>query len=514
MKDHYHPPLRSDALAPAWLLACLKLALHLSINLWGGYGIFRDELYYLACADHPAWGYVDQPPLSIFLLWVSRAILGDSLFALRLLPAMAGAALVLATGLLARELGGGRWAVALAALASLVAGHNLAVSSIWSMNAFDSLLVASALLLLARLLRTGRAWYWIPLGATLGLALLNKVGTLWIGLGVLVGVLASRERRWLRTAWPWAAGVLAALLALPYLLWNAGHDWAHLEFIESAVAGKYSGLSPWTFLKALPFNQNPVTLPLWLAGLGWLLFSRRGRAFRPLALVWLTAFFVLLANGQSRAGYLAPAFAVLVAAGGVAWESLGRRHRGIPLALSILLLSGLLLAPFATPMLPVETFIRYSRALGASPGTDEGLELAELPQFYADMFGWREKAEAVAEVFAALPPEDRKRAVAFGENYGRAGAIDYFRREMDLPPAIGNHNSYWWWGPGNAGPDAVVIVLGGQREDLERRFSSVERAATAFCAYCLPYEKDLPVYVARGLAVPLEELWPLLRHYD
>lgn len=495
------------------LLAGAKLVLHLAVNLFGGYEVFRDELYYLACADHLAWGYVDQPPLSIWLLAGVKAILGDSLFAIRLLPAVAGAALVFVTGLLARELGGCRFAVTVAALCPFVAGEVLALSSIWSMNVFDLLLVALASLFIARLAATGDPRYWIAIGGALGLGLLNKVGVLWVGLGLAAGVLATRERRWLRTPWPWAAGAVSGLVFLPYVLWNATHGWAHLEFIENAVGGKYSGLTAWSFLSGQVLHQNPVTLPVWLAGLAWLLFASGGRTFRILGIVWVTACVVLVANGHSKASYLANVYAPLFAAGGVAWERLLPERTSVRAAAVLVLLSGFVLAPLATPILPVETYVAYAEKLGFAPSTDEGHELARLPQFYADMFGWKEKAEAVAAVYHALPEEDRARAVVFGNNYGRAGAVDYWADELGLPGAISNHNSYWTWGPGDAKRD-VVIVLGGDAEDLERRFASVEIAGRADCRWCIPYESDLPIYVCRGLFVPLEELWPSIKSYN
>lgn len=495
------------------VLAGLKLVLHLAINLFGGYEIFRDELYYLACADHLAFGYVDQPPLSIWLLAGVRALMGDSLFAIRLLPAVAGAGLVFVTGLIARELGGGRFAVTVAALCPIVAGEVLAVSSIWSMNVFDLLLVAVAALAIARLVTTGDPRYWIAIGGSLGLGLLNKVGVLWVGLGLLAGILATRERRWLLTPWPWAAGFLAGLVFLPYVLWNAAHDWAHLEFIDSAVSGKYSGLTAWSFLSGQVLHQNPVTLPVWLAGLVWLLFVPGGRSFRILGVVWITACLVLVANGQSKAGYLANVYAPLFAAGGVAWERLLPERVPVRAAAILILLAGLVLAPLATPVLPVETYVAYAEALGFGPSTDEGHELDELPQFFADMFGWKSKAEAVAAVYRALPAEDRAQAVVFGNNYGRAGAVDYWADELGLPEAIGNHNSYWIWGPGDSQGE-VVIVLGGDAEDLERRFESVELAGRADCQWCIPYERGLPIYVCRGMVVPIEELWPLIKSYN
>jgi hypothetical protein len=498
-----------------WVLAALALAkflLHLGINAFGGYEIFRDELYYLACADHLSWGYVDHPPLSVWLLAAVRSVIGDSLFALRFVPALAGAALVFFTGLLARELGGGRFAVLVAALCPWVAGQVLAASSIWSMNIFDLLIVAVVFWALARLINTRNPYEWIVVGAFLGLGLLNKVGVLWIGLGVFVGIVVTAERYWLRTRWPWLAGALSALLFVPYLAWNANHGWAHIQFIRAAVDGKYSGLTTWSFLSGQVLQQNPVTLPVWIFGLAWLLLASRGRRYRLLGIVWVTACLVLLINGHSKAGYLANAYPPLFAAGAVAWEQLIRRPWARSLAILWLLL-GLILAPLATPVLPVEQYVAYSRALGLGPSTDEGLELAELPQFYADMFGWREKAEGVAAVFHALPADEQTRTVIFGENYGRAGAIDYWAEELGLPGAISNHNSYWWWGLGG---DVVetVIVLGGNREDLESSFEHVELAGLADCRWCLPYERELPIYVCRGLRTPMGSLWEEIRHYD
>ncbi len=493
-------------------LTAIKLLLHLVVNAGGGYGIFRDELYYLACASHLDFGYVDHPPLSIWILALLRALIGDSLFALRLLPALAGAALVFVTGQIAREFGGRWFAVTLAALCPLVAGEVLAVSSTWSMNIFDHLLVAVVFLLLVRLIERGNPRSWIWIGALLGLGLLNKVGVLWIGLGVFLGILLSRERRWLATRWPWLGGLLAAVLFSPYLIWNATHEWAHLEFIDNAVRGKYSGLSATSFLSDQILIQNPTTLLVWTAGLLWLLFSPTGRRYRPLAWVWLTACLVLMANGHSKASYLSNAYPALFAAGGVAWERWITR-RSLRLVALFTVASGIGLAPLATPILPVETLVAYSQALGVAPSTDEGHELAALPQHYADRFGWRAKAEAVATVYHSLPEAEKGRTVLFGANYGRAGAIDYWSDELDLPPATSNHNSYWWWGPEPSEAE-TAIILGGDRDRLEQLAHQVEVAGFASCRWCIPYERDLPIYVVRGFKVPLESLWRELRHYD
>jgi len=496
-------------------LALVKLAIHLITNILGGYGIFRDELYYLACTRHLGLGYVDQPPLSIYLLAANSWLFGESIFALRFLPALFGSLTVLLIGLLTRELGGGRWAQLLAGLASLVSLIFLAVDSVYSMNAFDHLVWAAVALLVARLLRTGQPAYWPLIGSAVGLGLLNKVGVLWLGAGIAVGLLATRERRWLGTRWPWLAGLLALALFLPYVWWNLTHDMAHLEFIRNATAGKYSGLSARTFVFDQFLVQNPVTVPVWGSGLIFLLFSPSGRRFRMLGWIYLASLLILVANGHSKAEYLSPAYAILFAAGGVALERwLGRPALAWARAvIAILLLGGLILAPVVVPILPVDTYIAYAETLGIEPSTSENKELAELPQGYADRFGWEEKAAAVTEVYDSLPPEDQAVAEVFGENYGRAGAIDHFGPELGLPYAISPHNSYWLWGPRHFTGE-VVIVLGGEREGLERSFESVEWAGQVPCRLCMPYESDLPIFVCRDLKLPIAEVWERLKNYS
>jgi len=510
MPDSRRPPVFWAGLLA---VAGVELALHLFTNLRGGYGYFRDELYYLACADHLGWGYVDHPPLSIWLLAAWRGLFGSSLFALRLLPALAGTAASVVTGLLARELGGGRWAQGLAALGAATSIYHLAVSGVYSMNAYDLLLWAAALLLFTRLLHGASPRLWVGLGLLLGVGLLNKVGVLWLGAGIAVATLATPLRRSLKTRWPWLGAAAALLLFSPYLLWNAAHDLAHLEFIRNAVSEKYSGLDAWSFVSGQGLVQNPVNLLLWPLGLVWLLVHPPRREDRALAWVFLAVAAILLANGHSKAEYLSAAFAIPLAAGGIAWERLAAGRRWLAVAATGVLAAGFLLAPLVVPILPVERYVRYADALGVRPHTAESKQLADLPQFYADMFGWPEKARAVAQAYDSLSAEERAAAAVFAGNYGRAGAVDFFGRELGLPPAVCSHNSYWIWGPGDAS-GAVTIVLGGERADLERRCEQVELAATASCEHCMPYESDLPVWICRRLRAPLSEIWPAVKNYS
>ncbi|MDP2955238.1 MAG: hypothetical protein Q8N53_02350, partial [Longimicrobiales bacterium] len=195
-----------------------------------------------------------------------------------------------------------------------------------------------------------------------------------------------------------------------------------------------------------------------------------------------------------------------------AFERWPRPRLRVP-ALAVLTLGGLAIAPLAKPLLPVESYVAYSRALGEEPGSSERHELGRLPQHFADMHGWRELAETVNRVYRELPPEDQARACVFGQNYGQAGAIDYFRPELALPPAISGHNSYFLWGPGPCTGE-VLIVLDDDRATLEALFDEVRFGATFRCQDCMPYENGNDLWVARRPKVELTALWPRIKHYD
>ena len=507
--------LLAGDLAVPFYFALGRVLLQLAVNLWGGYGIFRDELYYLACAEHPAAGYVDQPPLALLVLAVNRFLLGDSVFALRFLPALASGATLFLVGSIVRAMGGGRSAQVFACTAWIVSPIQLGMFSIYQMNVFDLLLWALALRVFTELLRAPSPRLWLLLGLLLGLGLQNKVSVLWLCAGIAAGVVLSGDRRVLRTPWPYAAAGIAMLIFLPYVFWNLTHDLAHWEFIRNATAGKYAGLSSWTFLSGQALLQNPVTLPLWLAGLGVLLFGRSMRPYRPLAVVYAVALILLLVNGHSKAEYLSAAYPPLVAAGGVLAERLivhaWRRALGIAY-LALMAVAGVALTPFALPVLPVEAYIRYADALGVAPSSPESMRLEKLPQFYADMFGWEKKAADVAAVYHTLPPGERERCAIFANNYGRCAAIDFFGPRYGLPKSIGNHNTYWLWGPRDYTGE-LIIVLGGALKDKQEVFDSVEVAGVSTAEYCMPYENNLAIYVCRNLKVPLKEFWPRLKEY-
>ena len=502
---------RGDA---AWI--ALFVVLKLAVQALGmrGYGYFRDELYYLICARHLAWGYVDQPPLSIALLAATTHLIGSSLIAIRVVPALFGAAGVGLTGWLARSMGGGRTAQALAMLAVLAAPVQLGTCQFYSMNAIEILLWPLAAVMLTRALEAGRARDWLVFGLVLGLGLLNKISLLWFMAGAGVGLVLTRERRALLAPGPWLALALAALIDLPFALWQWSHGLPMLEFMRNATGGKMSAVAPLDFLKTQILVMNPATAPLWITGLIVLLRGRRAVSDRVQGILFATVAVMLLAAGTSRGSYLAPAYPVLLAAGGAAIEracARGWRRALAPVYALLIAACGLALLPAALPVLPEPAFVAYLGRLGLKTKGEERHRYGALPQQYADMHGWPAMADTVAAVVAKLPAEDRRHAMIYAQNYGEASAINFFR--PDLPVCYSGHNSYWLWGPPPA-DTRVVVILGGRSVDHLKSLARVDSVAMFHAPWVMPYEDSLGVFVGREPRAPIAELWKGTRSYQ
>jgi hypothetical protein len=495
-----------------WLvLGFSTLALHLIFN--AGYGIFRDELYFIVCGDRPAWGYVDQPPLIPILASWSHALFGNFLVGFRLVPALALSATVAMSAEFARALGGGRFAQWLAGLCVLCGPQFLAIGLLFTTDTFQPLTWLACGWFLVRLAKTGDERWWIAFGVVVGVSLLSKYAIAFYVAALGIGLLATPQRRSLSRPWLYVGALIGAVLVLPNVLWQQAHGWPFLELGNAAVNGKNIALSPAAFFVQQLLLMGPLSAPVWIVGL-WTC-SRRPelavfRAF-PIAYAVLFVFFVIT---HGKAYYLTPIYPTLFGIGAVAVESWLHNADWRRAALSTVAVAGAVAAPMAIPIFSEKVFIAYGTMLGLAPSATaaEHQKLGLLPQHFADQHGWPEMAAQVAAVYNALPPADRAKAVFLGIDYGEAAAIDIFGRPLGLPPAISGHNNYYLWGPqGHDG--SVLIVLGPYWGGLLLAYRQVEVAGEIDNPYAMPYETG-PIYVLRDPKVPFSFIWQRLKHYE
>jgi hypothetical protein len=486
----------------------------------GTYGYFRDELYFMACGEHLSWGYVDLPPMVAAIARFSRATMGDSLFAIRFFPALAGGATVALTGVFAWEFGGGRFAQFLAMLTALLTPHFLGLATILTMNAFDPIFWMGCVWALIRIIKSGDPRWWLMFGISAGLGLENKESIVFFGACVLLALVLTPQRGVMFNRWFLLGGLIAVVLAMPTAIWQALHHFPMYEELSKVRASDKN--TPFTMLgyfAAQVVQMNPFAAPVWLAGLGFFLFAERAKAFRffgfTYILLWIT--FVAL---RGKPYYLGPIYPVFLGAGAVSLEALGRGGIWRPVirdALpAIVLITGILVSPNALPVLPVDTFIAYQRALQRHSGVgvpkNETSSLGDLPQFYADMFGWEEMTAAVAKIYRGLTPEQQRETAIYASNYGEAAAIDFFGPRYGLPKAISGHMAYYIWGPPKH-PIKILIGIQGDEDGYHRAFANVQNASTFGTKYSMPNEHG-SIYLCEDPKLDLKALWARTKLYQ
>ena len=497
-------------------IALIVVLAHMLVS--GRYGYFVDELYYLACSHHLAWGYVDQPPLIAVITWLERVILGDSLSALHFLPAVAAGLRVALTGYIARELGARRFAIALSCVCVAVAPLYLGLDSLLTMNVFESLFWMGAALVALKIFNGGNPRLWILFGIICGIGLLNKHSMLFFGFGLAAGLLLTKQRNQLDKPWIWLGALVALLIFLPNLVWEIQRHFPTIEVLQNVQhSGRNTELNPLVFILVQMIILHPLAAPVWIAGLMLLLRDPDGKGWRVLGITYLVIMLCMLVL-HGRMYYPGPAYPMLFAAGGLAfdrwWSRLESGRWLKPAYITLLVVTGALLAPFGYfPLLSVNQYIAYSKFMRLQPVRLENHEMGPLPQIYADQFGWKEMAQVVADAYHKLPPEEQKSCGIFGQNYGQAGAIDFFGAKMGLPPAVSGHQNYFYWGA-HGFDGNCMIVMGDTRERLEDLFESVGKVGTVSHPLSMPYQ-HFEVYLCRRAKFgTLEQVWAKIKRWD
>jgi 4-amino-4-deoxy-L-arabinose transferase-like glycosyltransferase len=509
-------------LSPVALLiiicAAAKFAFH--ILTASNYGYFVDELYTIALSKHLAFGYVDLPPLVPALLALSRAIFGESLLGLHIVPALAGSATLVFVCLITKEFGGKLFAISLSALGFIIAPVWLALNSRFTYDGFDQLVLAVFLFVLVRYIRTGNKKLWITLGLVAGIACLTKMTILYLGPGFLVALLISKYRKDLLTPWPWLGFGLILLLVSPYLLWEYSNQWPTLEYWGNYHAKVlYDSSIPEYFINIL-LTMNAVLFPLLIIGL-YRIFKRfDGTDYSYLGVLFLITL-VFLYILRAKVYMLAELFMPLIAAGSIFVEeklSGSGWKRGLKFAIiPYLLAGGILVAPAALPLLPPSLMTVYARDLGFlyKPIKNDRYLKTDFPQATAGRIGWDNLVQTVAGVYNSLPPEERKNCGIYAEWYGPAGAIDLLGPQYGLPHATSGFLNYWLWGPGeyHQGVEGCTIVITQNISQYYQMYEDVQQKAVVFNEHAMPYNTLFQVIVCRKPKLPVETLWPLLKDY-
>ncbi len=505
-------PWYATGFAVVAFIAGLRLLLHLLTA--NRYGYFRDEMYYLDCGQHLDWGYVDQPPMIGLIAWFIRNVLGTSLLAIRLLPALAGAGIVALTGYIAHQLGGRRFAMGLAALAMALSGVFVINGHLLTMNVFEPLIWMGCASVVIRIVQTDNQRLWLWFGLLCGIGLETKYSMAVFGFAIVAGVLLTPERKAFAQKWIWLAGVLAFLIFLPNVLWNIHYHWPFMQLMHNIKAeGRDVVRGPIPFMLEQILMVNPFAFPLWLAGLAWLFFGREGRRYRVLGWAFVIELGVWLAL-QGKDYYAAPAYPMLFAAGSVAaeqWiERTGRAWLKPAFVILFLALS-LPFLPIIAPVLPVDRYVRFQQAIHfAPPLSEHGHAASPLPQYYSDELGWEQLVVEIARAYHSLPPEVQAKTAIRVDNFGEAGAVDLFGPKYGLPPAISGHQNYWLWGPRQYTGESMILVGEGDPDSLPQKFAHVEKLG--HFEYPMALEQT-DIYWGQGLKWNLQQIWPEVRRW-
>jgi len=471
------------------------------------YGYFRDELYYIVSGtQHLSLGYVDFPPFIAYIAALLYPISHDSLFSVHVVPALAEALVVFITGMIARELGGGRKAQVLAAIATLTSLDFIAFGTIFTPDSLDSLWWALFAYLIIRIIKRKEPRLWIVVGLVVGIGLLTKL-TIFFFVGALfVSFLAiPSSRKNLRSKWIPVGALLSVAFILPMIYWNSIHGWPMIQFYQE-FRGDFSGGGPLNFIFSQIAGVSFLNAPIFLVGIYFYLRSEAGSQLRAIGLSYiiLFAFMTLL---SMKVYYLMPAYPMLFAGGALLIEksSISKKEMyrwfGSKPFIACLIIVAILLAPVVIPVFSPSTMIR-------TYGT------ADYQTVLADKYGWSLMVSNLSQTYNALPVSVRSQACIFTSNYGEASVVNFLGKSLGLPKAISGHNSYYIWGPDSC-TGQVLITIGVSLSTMQQAYKNITTLTTLDCQYCISYEQILPVYLCMNPNfTSVVALWPGVRQYD
>jgi hypothetical protein len=468
------------------------------------YGYVRDELYFLAAGHHLAWGYVDQPALTPLLAHLSAVLSGNTLVGLRVIPALALAALVLLTAAMSRLLGAGRTGQVLAALAAATCGEYLGAMHELTTTTPDFVLWALTLYLVLRLLISKEPRWWLAIGGCAGVASEAKWNIAFLAASLAAGFLATDARRLLRSRYLLFGCLIAAALAAPDLIWQAAHGWPAFDVFRALQT--QAGHNRATYWIGQFLYAGPVLAPVWVAGAIWSVRSGEARRFRAVGIACVIAIVLQFVLG-GKPYYPGGAYTFLFAAGSVPLERwlAARKRQASRIGPAVLMgaamvVGGVVAAPITLSVLP-------ARALHTVPVQKINYDLGE-------EIAWPKEVALVAREYGALPAAQRRYTTILTGNYGEAGAIDRYGPGLGLPQVYSGANNFWLWGPPPTA-DSNAIVVGMDPAFLHREFAHVRLVTTYWNGLGVSDdEQGTQLFLATGLKSTWAHAWPAFRDYS
>jgi len=489
-----------------FVLAFCGVLLHILLN--GQYGFHRDELDFIVNARQLDWGYISYPPITPFFARVGLELFGESLRGLRVLPAVAQGIVMILAGLMVRDMGGKRKTQILTAIAVFIAPVSLMGGTVIMYFAFDYLWWVMVAFFTVRLLATDEPRYWLGIGAGIGLGMLTKYTMIFWVAGLVVAVLVTSTRKYLRSKWLYLGAALALLIYLPNLIWQIQHNFISLEYLASIHARDVEWGRADEFLpEQLYVTTNPFTLPLWITGLASCLLAASMKRFRALGWMFIVTFGLFLLS-RGRGYYTGPTYVMLLAAGSTWFESwLGRRTEkirrlGWGVAWGMLWLGSVVGIVLMKPIAPINSSLWDLTS-------DVNGEVVE-------MIGWQDLTEQVAAIYQSIPDAEKPRAAILAGNYGEAGALDLYGPKYGLPRIISGANSLWYRGYGQPEPQTVIVV-GFERSYAAQFFGQCEYAGTVTNQYSVKNEETshhTGLYICRQPRQPWSEIWPKMQWFQ
>uniref|UniRef100_A0A832G8J0 Glycosyltransferase RgtA/B/C/D-like domain-containing protein n=1 Tax=Ignavibacterium album TaxID=591197 RepID=A0A832G8J0_9BACT len=481
------------------------------------YGYFIDEFYYIACANNPAFGYVDHPPLSPLVLTIFQFVFGTSVYAIRFLPALAAASAVFYTGILTKEIGGNKFAQFLAACSLAAMPVTIAFGTFYSMNAFEPLLAVLLLLLTTRMIKSENYKPWIPAGVIMGLGVMNKHTFGVFIIAFLSAIILSGKWKLLFNKWFVIGGLIGFLIFLPNIIWQILNNFPSLEFYRNISADKNVYTPPFDFIMGQVMYMSPSIAPVWFMGTFYLLFSNHFKNYRFLSILFAGLFIFMMLSGTSRPDRLAFAYPAAFAGGALFFETILSKFnlRFLKVPIIIFLFSGLVLSfPILIPYFSYDFSQKYTEWLGINTELEKGKK-PPLHQIIADRIGWEEKVNLVINAYNSLSEEEKAQTIIAAGNYGQAGAIELFGKPYNLPPVACSHNNYYLWSKDRVN-GSILLQLDNERDysGLKNLFDSVEIFPGKYTnKYVSDQENNLVVFICRGPKIPPMEMLERSKNY-